>query len=148
MNYSECTIRNLEYLIKDNLYHFGVNWLKYIKKSYNQMTIVFILYTTKDCTGYTITENLRTKLGSLFTISAGTVYPQLNKLEEDGIVYSEKKSTESAVVRPDDPRKVYQLTKFGLSIIDEVQDLWTELIRLSDSYIDEINIIKEEGFQS
>lgn len=111
------------------------------------MTIIFILYINKDCTGYTITENLRTKLGSLFTISAGSVYPQLNKLEEDGIIYSRIKIIDSAQVRPDDPRKVYQLTKFGLSIIDEVQDLWSELITLSNSYIEEINIIKEEGFQ-
>ena len=132
--------------MKYNLSHFSNTWLKNIKKSYIQMIIVFILYIEKDCTGYTITDSLRTKLGSLFTISAGSVYPQLNKLEEDGIVYSEIKNSDSAVIRPNETRKIFKLTKFGLSIINEVQDLWFELTELTDSFIEEIKIIKEEGF--
>lgn len=110
------------------------------------MIIVFILYVEKDCTGYTITESLRTRVGSLFTISAGSVYPQLNKLEEDGIVYSEIKSVDSSFVRPNEPRKFYYLTKYGLSIIDEVQALWFELITSTNTFLDEIKIIKEEGY--
>ncbi len=129
-----------------DLSHFSTNWLKYIKKSYIQMTIIFILFTEKDCTGYTITESLRTRIGSLFTISAGSVYPQLNKLEEDGIVRSEIKNVGSASVRPDEPRKVYELTQYGISVIDEVKELWLELIALSNTFLDEIKIIKKEGF--
>lgn len=130
----------------DNLSHFSTNWLKHIKKSYIQMIIVFILYVEKDCTGYTITESLRTRIGSLFTISAGSVYPQLNKLEEDGIVYSEIKIGDSTIVRPNEPRKYYALTDYGISIIDEVQALWFELIALTNTFLDEIKVIKKEGY--
>ena len=130
----------------DDLSNFSSNWLKHIKKSYIQMGIIFLLYVEKDCTGYTITESLRTRIGSLFTISAGSVYPQLNKLEEDDIVYSEIRSIDSAFVRPNEPRKVYSLTTYGLSIINEVQSLWFELIALTNTFLDEIRIIKEEGY--
>lgn len=128
-----------------NKSNFGLNWLKHIKKSYIQMIIVYILFTEKNCTGYIITESLRSRLGSLFTISAGTVYPQLNKLVEDGILHSETKIVNSAFVRPNEPRKVYQLTKYGLSIVNELQDYWFELIALTNTFLEDVKTTSEES---
>jgi DNA-binding PadR family transcriptional regulator len=127
------------------LSNFGLNWLKNLKRSYIQMLIIFILFVESDITGYVITENLKSRIGLLFTISAGSVYPQLNKLEEDGIIYSETKNIDMAYIRPNEPRKVYNLTKYGLSIIKEIESLWYELIALTNTYLDEIRIIKKEG---
>lgn len=109
------------------------------------MLIVFILFVEKDATGYVITEILKTRVGILFTISAGSVYPQLNKLEEDGLVYSEVKNLDMAFVRPNEPRKVYNLTNYGISIIDEIENLWNELIAISYLFLDEIKLEKREG---
>lgn len=128
-----------------NLSLFSQMWLKNVKRSYIQMLIIFILYSEHDATGYTITENLKTKLSFLFTISAGSVYPQLNKLEEDGLVQSEIKYLTNADIRPKEPRKVYNLTDYGKSILSELETLWNELNALTYTYLDELRITREEN---
>ena len=109
------------------------------------MLIIFILFAEQDATGYVITETLRSRIGLLFTISAGSVYPQLNKLEEDGLIYSEVKSLDSAFVRPDEPRKVYNLTNYGREIIDEIEQLWNELSSLTYIFVEDMKLVKREG---
>ena len=128
-----------------NLTNFSQAWLKNIKRSYIQMLIIFILFAEQDATGYVITETLRSRIGLLFTISAGSVYPQLNKLEEDGLIYSEVKSLDSAFVRPDEPRKVYNLTNYGREIIDEIEQLWNELSSLTYIFVEDMKLVKREG---
>ena len=109
------------------------------------MLIIFYLSVNRDATGYVITETLKTRLDSLFTISAGSVYPQLNKLEEDGLVKSEIKFLEIASVRPNEPRKVYNLTNYGLSILTEIKQLWNELFAITHMFLEEFNLIKDEN---
>ena len=128
-----------------DLSKFSESWLKKFKRSYIQMLIIFYLSVNRDATGYVITETLKTRLDSLFTISAGSVYPQLNKLEEDGLVKSEIKFLDIASVRPNEPRKVYNLTNYGLSILTEIKQLWNELFAITHMFLEEFNLIKDEN---
>ena len=109
------------------------------------MLIIFILFVEKDATGYVITERLKSRIGLLFPVSAGAVYPQLNKLEEDGLIHSEMKNLDNAFVRPNEPRKVYNLTNYGITIMSEVEKLWDELTEFMHMFLDDIKVVKEEG---
>lgn len=108
------------------------------------MLIILYLFTEQDATGYVITEKLKERIGSLFTISAGAVYPQLNKLEEDGLVDSKIKYLKEASIRPNEPRKVYNLTIYGKTLIDEIISLWDEIRANAMPFLDEIKLVKEE----
>lgn len=67
--------------------------------------------------GYEIMQQLETRFGGLYTPSAGTIYPRLAKLEEEGLV-----------VRTDDGRKAtYVITDAGRAEVasraGEIEDL-------------------------
>ena len=128
-----------------NLSNFSQSWLKNIKRSYIQMLIIFILFTEKDATGYAITENLKSRLGIIFAISAGSIYPQLNKLEEDGLIKSEVKYLSFTDIRPNEPRKVYNITNYGRSIVVELENLWNELNVFTFTYLDELRTFRDDN---
>ena len=71
--------------------------------------------------GYEVIQDLETRFGGLYTPSAGTVYPRLAKLEEEGLVE-----------RTDEGRKAtYRITEAGLAEVRarhrEVEDLQADL---------------------
>ena len=71
--------------------------------------------------GYEVIQDLETRFGGLYTPSAGTVYPRLAKLEEEGLVE-----------RTDEGRKAtYRITEAGLTEVRarhrEVEDLQADL---------------------
>jgi DNA-binding PadR family transcriptional regulator len=73
--------------------------------------------------GYEFIRDLEQRFGGLYSPSAGTVYPRLARLEEEGLV-----------VREDDGRKaVYRITEAGRAEVEqrraEVQDLQVDLER-------------------
>jgi DNA-binding PadR family transcriptional regulator len=71
--------------------------------------------------GYEVIQDLEARFGGLYTPSAGTVYPRLAKLEEEGLV-----------ARTDEGRKaMYRITEAGLAEVNarhrEVADLQADL---------------------
>ena len=122
---------------------FLLTWKKGMKKVFIQMCIIFTLYVEKECTGYFITEEIRNRLGGeIFKISAGTVYPQLNKLEREGIVFSQIKFSKTSEIRPNEPRKFFELTEVGLEIVNIVQTYWIELVTTVNSFLLDIQSVK------
>lgn len=82
--------------------------------------------------GYDIIRDLEQRFGGLYTPSAGTVYPRLAKLEEDGLVS-----------RSDDGRKAtYEITAAGRAEVRERQEdlgeLQAELDRSARELADEV----------
>ena len=59
--------------------------------------------------GYGISQQVRRMTGGALTISAGTMYGTLSKMESDGLI---------AFVREEDKRKLYQITPLGAEILD------------------------------
>ena len=85
---------------------------KRIQRIYVPMTesgfyILFCLQRPQH--GYGINQQVRRMTGGALTISAGTMYGTLSKMESDGLI---------AFVREEDKRKLYQITPLGEEILD------------------------------
>lgn len=83
-----------------------------IKRIYVPMTesgfyILFCLQTPQH--GYGISQQVRKLTGGEVTISAGTMYGTLSKMEKDGLIrfYSEE-----------DKRRLYQITELGREVLE------------------------------
>ena len=58
---------------------------------------------------YGISQHVNQLSGGALTISAGTMYGTLSKMEKDGLI---------AFVREEEKRKLYQITPLGQEILD------------------------------
>lgn len=84
---------------------------KRIQRIYVPMTesgfyILFCLQRPQH--GYGIAQMVKMLTGGALTISAGTMYGTLSKMEADGLI---------AFVREEDKRKLYQITELGDEIL-------------------------------
>ena len=93
-----------------------------IRRIYVPMTetgfyILFCLQTPQH--GYGISQQVRDMTGNAVTISPGTMYGTLSKMEKDGLL---------ALYAEEDKRKLYQLTGLGQEVLD------TEIKRIERLY--------------
>ena len=82
-----------------------------IKRKYLPMTetafyILFSLQSPQH--GYGISQHVKRITGGSVTISAGTMYGTLSKMEKDGLI---------SFYREEDKRKLYQITELGKEIL-------------------------------
>ena len=82
-----------------------------IKRIYVPMTetgfyILFCLRQPQH--GYGISQRVRQMTGGAVTISAGTMYGTLSKMEKDGLI---------EFVREEEKRKIYQITDLGNEVL-------------------------------
>lgn len=59
--------------------------------------------------GYGISQQVKQMTGGDLTISAGTMYGTLSKMEKDGLI---------AFVKEEEKRKLYQITELGQEILN------------------------------
>lgn len=83
-----------------------------IKRIYVPMTetgfyILFCLRQPQH--GYGISQQVRQMTGGAVTISAGTMYGTLSKMEKDGLI---------VVDREEDKRKLYRITELGIEVLN------------------------------
>lgn len=93
-----------------------------IKRIYVPMTEsgFYILYCLQEPQhGYGISQQVKRMTGGAVTISAGTMYGTLSKMETDGLI---------RFCREEEKRKLYQVTKLGREILD------TEIKRIERLY--------------
>lgn len=93
-----------------------------IRRVYLPMTetgfyILFCLQ--KENHGYSITQKVKEMTDSQVSISPGTMYGTLSKMEKDGLI---------SFVREEEKRKIYQITDLGRKVLD------TELKRIERLY--------------
>ena len=93
-----------------------------IKRIYVPMTesgfyILFCLQTPQH--GYGISQQVKRMTGGAVTISAGTMYGTLSKMETDGLI---------SFCREEEKRKLYQITALGREILE------TEIRRIERLY--------------
>ncbi len=81
--------------------------------------IIMVLHALKHSSyGYNLLQTL-SDMGVL--IEAGTLYPLLRRLEKQGLLESTWDTTESR------PRKFYQLSRFGESILVNLKKAWFDI---------------------
>lgn len=93
-----------------------------IKKVYCPMTEsgFYILYCLQEPQhGYGISQQVKQMTGNAITISPGTMYGSLSKMEKDGLI---------CFVREEDKRKLYCVTELGREVLD------TEIQRIERLY--------------
>ena len=87
-----------------------------IKRIYIPMTETgfYILFCLKEeMHGYNVGKKVNEMTGGEITISPGTMYGSLSKMEKDGLIQ---------FVREEDKRKLYKITELGKQILDiEIQ---------------------------
>lgn len=85
------------------------------------MTMLILkLLSEKDMYGYEMIDTLRRKSQNVFELKAGTLYPLLHSLEENGAltVYEQEAGGKT--------RKYYSLTKQGRGFLEKKMKEWRE----------------------
>lgn len=83
--------------------------------------LVLKLLESKDMYGYQMIEELHKQSNQTFTLKAGTLYPILHGLEQDGMVESYDDNVDSGRVR-----KYYHITKKGRKLLAEKAQEWMQ----------------------
>lgn len=81
--------------------------------------LILKLLDDKDMYGYQMIEELTKRSDNTFSLKAGTLYPLLHSLEEQGIVISYDENVDSARIR-----KYYRITKKGKKMLNEKKEEW------------------------
>ncbi len=77
------------------------------------------LLEEEDLYGYQMIERLQQRSNNVFALKAGTLYPLLHNLEEQGLVKSYEQTAETGR-----KRKYYSLTKAGRGLLVEKETEW------------------------
>ncbi len=88
--------------------------------------ILKLLTSHSEMYGYEIEKNIRILSDNGITITEGSLYPILHKLEEQGLITSKTRTVKNRA------RKYYSITKFGLK---EFRLRKNEVVSLYDSLI-------------
>ncbi len=99
--------------------YFLENWATQLRKGVLELCILNSIKGNR-LYGYDIVRRLREIEG--LVISEGTIYPILSRLKREGLV---KSSIEESGEGP--PRKYYQLTTKGKSILSEMNSYWINI---------------------
>ncbi len=81
--------------------------------------LILKLLEQSDMYGYQMIEELEKRSQNVFTLKAGTLYPILHTLEQEGRIESYTKEIPSKR-----PRKYYMITKNGRKLLDEKKAEW------------------------
>ena len=95
--------------------------------------LILKLLEDKDMYGYLMIEELRKRSDNTLDLKAGTLYPLLHGLEEQGMLESYEESAGSKRVR-----KYYSITNKGRNMLVEKQSEW-------NTYTSTINGILDGG---
>ena len=83
--------------------------------------LILRLLEEEDLYGYQMIDRLRRRSDETFSLKAGTLYPLLHTLENQGLVQSYERAADGARVR-----KYYHLTDEGRTRLAEKTEEWRE----------------------
>ena len=135
LDFSLTSIDSLYILYVDSLYMKGESNMKVSKKLLRGSTTMLVLklLEERDMYGYLIIEELAKKSNDTFDLKAGTLYPILHGLENDGMLESYEDNPDNSRVR-----KYYSITKKGKKLLKEEEEEW-------NVYVSTINQVLEGG---
>lgn len=86
--------------------------------------LVLKLLENQEMYGYQMIEELEKKSDNVFTLKAGTLYPILHNLEQQGMIVSYEGISEEGRTR-----KYYKITEKGKKLFEEKKEEWTVYAR-------------------
>ena len=93
------------------------HWERDIRRGLLQLMILMLIrLRTEDAHGYGLIKLIR-ETGIGIELKAGTVYPLLKRMEDDGMITSHMADD---VDSPGVPRKIYTITEVGEDMIEEM----------------------------
>lgn len=98
---------------------FITNWESQVKKGVLAFMIMLFL-ETKKYYGYELINDIKNTID--IDIAEGTIYPLLNRLKAEGLINSEWIEMETGI-----PRKYYELTSEGISVLQQMKNSWFDL---------------------
>ena len=84
----------------------------------NTAMLILQLLDSEDMYGYQMIETLEKQSNNVFTLKAGTLYPLLHGLEQDGSVKSYE------IITDNRSRKYYSITDSGRKLLKDKKDEW------------------------
>jgi len=81
--------------------------------------LILKLIETEDMYGYRMIEELEKKSNSVFTLKAGTLYPILHGLEQQGMITAYDSESEEGR-----QRKYYRITEKGRRLLCQKKEEW------------------------
>ena len=103
---------------------------KIFQISYFDMIILKLL-KERDMYGYEIIEEISARSGNVCDIKAGTLYPILAALTEQGFIEPYEKQTEQKRIR-----KYYRITQEGIEALGGKKESWKEYCRLINGLLE------------
>lgn len=103
------------------------NWKTQLRKGFLDLCILNCL-RTREFYGYDLVQQLKQIEGT--SMREGIIYPVLARLQDDGIVTSEKRPSTSGP-----PRKYYCITKKGQGVLEEMNTHWQHMVSAMNSAI-------------
>ncbi|MBE6034171.1 MAG: PadR family transcriptional regulator [Clostridiales bacterium] len=86
--------------------------------------LILKLLENQDMYGYQMIEELEKKSNNIFTLKAGTLYPILHSLEQQGMITAYEGLSDEGRTR-----KYYQITEKGKKLFQEKKEEWTTYAR-------------------
>ncbi len=86
--------------------------------------IILSVFEDKPCHAYGLNKRLEDKSLGVFSLSEGTIYPSLHKLERDGLIEAKWEKRDN---KPD--LKIYSITSKGVKLLEESRREWSYFSR-------------------
>ena len=103
------------------------NWKTQLRKGFLDLCILNHL-AVREFYGYDLVQQLKRIEGT--TMREGIIYPILARLQQDGIVTSEKRPSSSGP-----PRKYYRITDKGQKALEEMNTHWQHMVSVMNHSI-------------
>lgn len=91
--------------------------------------MILAVLSERPAHGYAVIESLRRRSGGVFELPEGTVYPELHRLEAEGLLSSSWETTTGR------RRRVYRLTRRGRTALGARRSEWRAFARAVDGVL-------------
>ena len=100
--------------------------------AYTILTLLIISRSDKPIYGYRIIKAVEELSNGRIKFKVGTLYPVLKKLERNGLVKSFWSISNGS------PRKYYSISEKGDKVLDQMLDIWNEMVSLINDIRDNL----------
>lgn len=102
------------------------NFNQYIGRSLSLLIVLSVIDRDKEHSGYSLIKRVNQLTRKQISLRAGTIYPQLEKLVEQGLITYrfEDMNPEKSITRQ---KAIYSLTNEGRRILSQMWKEWGEL---------------------
>jgi len=100
--------------------------------AYTILTLLIISRSDKPIYGYRIIKTVEELSNGRIKFKVGTLYPVLKKLEKNGLVKSFWSISNGS------PRKYYSISEKGDKVLDQMLDIWNEMVSLINDIRDNL----------